>query len=840
MTVTPKTTSPQLTSIGQPTSKVGLESRNSDSTIFPNSETLSTAFKGYSGILQVEASTTTNAELYLIQTLTTGCVYNYETFKDDLVKKLQDYSVSAFNAIESDQYPPADIELLKINIGKLNLIEKRALGLRILNNDYDQYLAVYRQRLKLNAYELFLYKISDKLTEGNDEGKESRIKNFTLDLFGEVPLQKTKTKITDARKATIASTKELLDMMKESPDLLSLLSNNCSRLNIDIYNKSKISAENVAKVLEFLEKEGLERFRSCVQYIQYLKMIELFHRDPSKVTTDPNNINPTLIVNYLDELTRTFDDTNERLFSPKYGKQIERTLIDLLRETLDTFDKAYEAEVREIDAIRVTSLSSTAQAVNGRASLETTNRLVEQQAPILTTTDQSSSATPIPESNGLPLFEIDSPSVIASRKNGSHKKGKTTKPLNQADFNNRRLLSLGLATAGGITALGLGAWTLGFFGNGKPEQNNTTSNGNGGTPKVNPGTETKTASETEKKKAELVAEIVKLKAEFSTYTEAEDKKQVSDVYLNHGLNVTMASETQLKGLTEEALRDIYVESLDASCRVQAKKELEELEKQYPISGITGNQLNENIRNVYLKVPFIYLLTDPSEELIRKDLSKNISIFEQVTPTYAQSLQEQSKNFIVDLKLFLNNEINKEELLNRLQKYHGVFNHPSQALRCIYSIRLIREQNIVDKVGIPEDLIKDSVNTTLRKCLSEKEYYLGDERIGTVEAMLGWTDFSETKITGFSEVILSITKGDNGEYLNPTYSLPSNQERVKLSYENLLNKLNRCRKELINSIKKDMSVNRKDLLGFHRCIIRISKLSLLVNNKFDQINNAKKD
>lgn len=756
-------------------------------------------------------------------------------------------------------------------------VELEALDKKIAGNKYE---SLFRQKLYStclkDVFLGYIHRIALKSSVDSDKKTllEKKLKGFLIGLLSKRVSHEGISRRTSKSYIVAKSYYDEIKASETYPDGLNEALNICFK-NQSNYLLSLLldSAEIPENMSEWFDKIDGGNPDSVKEFAEIINEVNDFHRIYSQIETI-GGTRDCILVEGLERLAvklQTGDFTKESTEGSVHEQLIAHGInkaIDYYQRTLELHFPSSKNDTTpntkaetptslqtspRLDPLLLSEPAAHSPRTNGSAPhLRKGGEVKSEQKQ--DTNGQSEKAakspnriTETPQPDALPDFSFtteDTPSVIASRKNGSHKKGKTTPA--QTNFNNRRLLVAGLGTAGGLTILGLGAWALGLVGGDKPEQNNTTvpSNGNNGTPTVKQGTEVKTASEADKKKAELVAEIVKLKAEFSTYTDAEDKEQVSKVYLNHGLNVTMASETQLKGLSEEALRDIYVESLDASCRVVAKKELAELKVQYPVEGFDltkpeeREKLKINLNNVYFKLLYFYLAKFPSEEYVKKNFNRILDHIKKIEVTNDAPHKADWDKFIETANNYSKGKSTLEELIITGCKLPSVI---ISGFPIIHGLRLkykVENEKLNDTTGIPNCSYDELMTGNLREAFSEAEYneLLNNEI--PINSLIQPCSFENNDFrAGLAQLALLSFKDNNGfksdepEFLNKQF-----QQTILNQYKIISERIENYKTNLIKESKKSNTTNNyKALIIAEKCLIRLKEIILSIEKKYKEIN-----
>jgi hypothetical protein len=537
-------------------------------TFFPDSDTLANTFKGCSTVFTTNtpANPASSAELLLHNTLTKRCAFNWRKSEGQEVLALTNNTLATFTAIFSDSFPKLDNETLSKNFLKVPPDQRRIEALKLFDGNYDRYLTTVRNKLKLSACELLLHRVSKEFTQG----EEITIQNNANQLLSEVSASKAVEKISSSKRANFSLCKDLLQLAKENEGLIVLLTGNCINLAGSIAQGNL--NDHGRKILEVIERNDLETFRNSVLNLQYLNIIDKIQRSPNSDTGKP-----TLLLTYMDEMSKMFD-SEERSFSPKHGLSVENRLIQIVRQTLEDFDKAYEVEVREINTLRAQSLSNTAGAISGRVVTELGNSGTRQL-----------------QSNGSPILSTDSSPLTITTQSAA------AKASPRGSWSRRSMV---VTTA--LTFTGLALWRAGAF---DPSQSPINPAANGGT-HVNGGNGVKAVENNggDKGKKELVDSILELnketrkfEREINNYPESRDflgaaQKALSTVKIKSGVVLGKWNNSEDPKELTEGLNALSTDQLG-----KLKEAFEEFSKaEYTVKIITVLEQENNFSKEYME------------------------------------------------------------------------------------------------------------------------------------------------------------------------------------------------------------------------------------------------
>jgi len=345
----------------------------------------------------------------------------------------------------------------------------------------------------------------------------------------------------------------------------------------------------------------------------------------------------------------------------------------------------------------------------------------------------------------------------------------------------------------------------------------------------------------------MVTELLKLKEEFPTYKEAEDKDQVTAVYKKHNIapaTITREDLVKLAKATPEALADVYVESLDASCRVVAKGELAELKKQYPVEGFDltkpeeREKLKTNLNNVYFRLLYFYLAKFPSEEYLKKNFGKVLEHLDKFSKNITNDayFKPDWDNFCNMTKDYSMNKVKLEDLLAAGSKLpvHVTFEIPILN-ELLFKYKL--ENHIaLDLTGIPVESFNKLAQEQLKSIFSEKEVYeLFNDSAFSISSLVGTHSFGPNFWQSYCAVALSSFKhSDKFISDEPAFANQEFQKQIFDQYQTLEDRIKDYKKVISNS-QNNLSSKKSELQAIERCLIRLKDIKLLLEKKYKEIN-----
>ncbi len=297
---------------------------------------------------------------------------------------------------------------------------------------------------------------------------------------------------------------------------------------------------------------------------------------------------------------------------------------------------------------------------------------------------------------------------------------------------------------------------------------------------------------------------------------------------------------------------------------QAVDELEEVKKANPIEeGIYGEKLGQSLINRYTKVLLFYLSVDPEDSTLKKGALNSLDkINKKQSVVFDDKETDIYRDILTD---YVKNKISRDELakkLNRERLAEAYFLH--QSFYALVNVRLFDAYKLQHPEGLPKDLLSKPTPNTLRKSLSDEEWcdQLEENKIQGFNFMLGQSTLIKNTNPGDIYLILDIHKKSDGNIVNYSNAKLSiwNQakRRIELKKKEFVNQYRKNKESIelhklkklitqdttlntlseienkINKIAGSLESQKRDLLAYDRCIVRLNEVEILLEKKIKEL------
>ena len=285
----------------------------------------------------------------------------------------------------------------------------------------------------------------------------------------------------------------------------------------------------------------------------------------------------------------------------------------------------------------------------------------------------------------------------------------------------------------------------------------------------------------------------------------------------------MTSETQLKALSEEALRDIYVESLDVSCRVQAKGELAESEGKYPLTG-KNKELNCEI---VFNVPLLgYIINEPDEVFLKGQMKITIDFLNKLKEE--NKIEESVYTFWLKIaKDYYDGKIDINGFFNEMYipRFSEAYFLPlaNQGLICS---RNLQQYSSTKEFSLPKGYNESPEKSLIEANINRYLITLPQDYNITDSLKLDpRTLYLNEGSTPFLYIVGSLfVLGQQGSNFSTALFKNEGKEATLAS----LDRLNSTIMDIYKNYKLSNDLNQKKLLVINRCLVRTKKMLSLLN------------